>query len=40
MTLWDMTINNATLNWLDITPICKPITELDFITDFDFITKF
>ena len=25
---------------LDITPICELITELDFITDFDLITKF
>ena len=24
----------------DITPICELITELDFITDFDLITKF
>ena len=29
-----------TLNWSDITPICELITELDFITDFDLITKF
>ena len=28
------------LNWSDITPICELITELDFITDFDLITKF
>ena len=40
MTLWDMTIYNDTLNWSDITPICELITELDFITDFDLITKF
>ena len=42
MTFWDMTIYNDTLNWSDITQICKLklITELDFITDFDFITKF
>ena len=26
--------------WSDITPICELITELDFITDFDLITKF
>ena len=39
MTFWDMTIYNDTL-WSDITPICKLITELDFITDFDLITKF
>ena len=40
MTFWDMTVYNDTLNWSGITPICKPITELDFITDFDLITKF
>ena len=34
------TIYNDTLNWSDITPICELITELDFITDFDLITKF
>ena len=36
MTFWDMTKYNDTL----ITPICELITELDFITDFDLITKF
>ena len=40
MTIWDMAIYSDTLNWLDITPICEPITELDLITDFDLITKF
>ena len=30
---------NDTLNWSDTTPICELITELDFITDFDLITK-
>ena len=35
-----LTIYNDTLNWLDITPICEIITELDFITDFDLVTKF
>ena len=30
---------NNTLNWSDITPICELITELDFITEFDLITK-
>ena len=40
ITFWDMTMYNDTLNWSDITPICKLITELDFITDFDLITKF
>ena len=39
MTFWDMTIYNDTLNWLDITPICELITELDFDTDFDLITE-
>ena len=39
MTFWDMTIYNDTLNWSDITPIWELITELDFITDFDLITK-
>ena len=40
MTFWGMTIYNDTLNWSDITPIYELITELDFITDFDIITKF
>ena len=45
MTFWDMTVYNDILNWYytnwsDITPICELITELDFITDFDLITKF
>ena len=40
MTFWDMTIYNDTLNWSDITPICELISELDFNTDFDLITKF
>ena len=40
MTFWDMTVYNDTLNWSDITPIWELITELDFITDFDLITKF
>ena len=40
MTFWDMAIYNDNLNWSDITPICELITELDFITDFDLITKF
>ena len=37
MTFWDMTIYSDTLNWSDIAPICELITELDLITDFDFI---
>ena len=40
ITFLDMTMYNDTLNWSDITPICELITELDFITDFDLITKF
>ena len=40
MTFWDMIVYNDTLNWSDITPICELITELDFITVFDLITKF
>ena len=47
MTFLDMTMYNDTLNWSDITPICELITpicelitELDFITNFDLITKF
>ena len=40
MTFWDMTIYNDILNRSDITPICELITKLDFITDFDVITKF
>ena len=39
-TFWDMTMYNDTLNWSDITTICELITELDFNTDFDLITKF
>ena len=35
-----MTMYNGNLNWSDITPISELITELDFITDFDLITKF
>ena len=40
MTFWEMIIYNDTLNWSYITPICELITELDFVTDFDLITKF
>ena len=40
MTFWDMTVYNDTLDWSDITPICEPITDLDFVADFDLITKF
>ena len=40
MTFWNMTIYKDTLNWSDISPICEHITELDFITDFDLITKY
>ena len=40
MTFWDMTIYNDNLNGSDITPVCELITELDFITNFDLITKF
>ena len=40
MTFWDMVIYSDTLNWSNITPIFEPITELDLITNFDFITKF
>ena len=39
MTFWDMTMYNDTLNWSDITAIYELITELDFTTDFDIITK-
>ena len=39
MTFWDLAKYNDALNWSDITPICELITELDFITDFDHITK-
>ena len=35
-----MTVYNDTLNWSDFTPTCELIIELDFITDFDLITKF
>ena len=40
MTFCDMTIYNDTLNSSDITPICELITEVDFITDCELITKF
>ena len=40
MIFWDITIYSDTLNWSDITPMCKLITELDLIADFDLITKF
>ena len=40
MTVWDMTIYNDTLNWSDITTICKLNTELDFNTEFDLFTEF
>ena len=40
MIFWDMVIYNDILNWSDITPIGKLITELDFITYFELITKF
>ena len=40
MTFWDMTIYSDTLHWLDITPICELVTELDLITAFDLISKF
>ena len=40
MTFWEMTIYNDTLNWSVVTPICELITELDFITNLDFRTKF
>ena len=33
-------LGHDTLNWTDITPSCELITELDYITDFDRITKF
>ena len=39
MTFWDI-IYHDILNWSDMTIICELITELDFITDFDLITKF
>ena len=40
MTFWDMTKYSDTLNWSDITPTCEHNTELDLVTDFEFITKF
>ena len=40
MTFWDMTMYNDTFNWSDITKICEIIIKLDFITDFNLITKF
>ena len=32
-----MTIYNDTLKWSGITPIFDPITDLDLITEFDFL---
>ena len=35
--LHDMTIFSDTLHWSDITPIFDPVTDLDLITEFDFL---
>ena len=40
MTFWDMTIYNDTINWSDITQICKLFTELDIITILTLLPKF
>ena len=36
-TFWMMTIYSAILHWSGITPIFDPITDLDLITEFDFL---
>ena len=36
-TFWMMTIYSDTLHWSGITPILDPITDLDLITEFDFL---
>ena len=36
-TFWMMTIYRDTLLWLGITPIFDPVTDLDLITQFDFL---
>ena len=36
-TFWIMTIYSDTLHWSGITPIVDHITELDLITEFDFL---
>ena len=40
MIFWIMAIYSDSLNWSDIIPIFALITELDFITDSELITKF
>ena len=34
-----MTIYSGTLHWLDITLIVDPVTDLELITEFDFLTN-
>ena len=36
-TFWMMTIYRDTLHWSGITPIFDPISDLDLITEFDFL---
>ena len=36
-TFWRITIYSDTLHWWDITPIFLPFTDLDLITEFDFL---
>ena len=36
-TFWMMTIYSDTLHWSGITPIFDPITDIDLITEFDFL---
>ena len=46
--MWNIRLNRQKIykyrdfcaSGITITPICEHITELDFITDFDLITKF
>ena len=38
-TFWMMTIYSDTLHWSGITPMFDPITDLDLITEFDFLPK-
>ena len=36
-TFWRLTIYNDTLHRPDITPIFDPVTDVDLITEFDFL---
>ena len=40
MPFWSIVICNDTLHWAYITPTCDLATELDFITEFDFLPNY